>query len=43
MRTLITGSSGLVGAEMAAALRALGHEVVDFDIARMPADGLAED
>jgi len=43
MRILITGSSGLVGAEMAAALRARGHEVVDYDIARAPADGAVED
>ena len=43
MRILITGSSGLVGAELAASLRARGHEVVEYDIARPPADGAVED
>ena len=43
MRILITGSSGLVGAELAASLRACGHEVVEYDIARARAEGAVED
>lgn len=43
MRILVTGSSGLVGAELSEALVRAGHEVVEFDVARSLADGPFED
>lgn len=42
MRVMVTGSRGLVGTELAAALGGAGHEVVEYDLAR-PGAGLGTD